>query len=85
MQNPNYADNDPRHHTTSVQNMLAEVIEHVRADVRKVGEPKAQALLETHGGSTAGSRHGLSALRTSFRAGAAAQQPKHVGSKLAAD
>jgi hypothetical protein len=38
---------DPRHHTEKIRRMMNEVIQHVRADVAKVSEPKAQALFET--------------------------------------
>ena len=40
-------ESDPRHHTATIRRMLNDVIEHVRADVAKVTEPKAQALFET--------------------------------------
>lgn len=40
-------DGDPRHHTAKVKDMLAGVVEHVRSDVGKVNDPKAQALFET--------------------------------------
>lgn len=42
-----YAETDPRHHTIKIKNMLSEVINHVREDVTKVSEPKAEALFET--------------------------------------
>jgi len=38
---------DPRHHTANIKRMLNQVIEHVREDVEKVNDPKAQALFET--------------------------------------
>ena len=42
-----YAENDPRHHTTKVNAKLGELVQHLRGDVSKVGDPKAQALFET--------------------------------------
>lgn len=42
-----YAETDPRHHTIKIKDMLNEVINHVREDVTKVSEPKAEALFET--------------------------------------
>jgi hypothetical protein len=39
-------DRDPRHHTANIKQMLNEVKEHVREDVSKVEDPKAQALFE---------------------------------------
>jgi hypothetical protein len=42
-----YAENDPRHHTAKLKQMLRDVAEHAREDVTKVSDPKAQALFET--------------------------------------
>jgi hypothetical protein len=41
------ASKDPRAHTTNVRKEFRELIEHLRADVNKIDEPKAQALFET--------------------------------------
>jgi hypothetical protein len=38
---------DPRHHTSNVKRKLQELRDHLREDVEKVTEPKAQALFET--------------------------------------
>jgi hypothetical protein len=38
---------DAKHHTEKIKGMLTKVIEHVREDVSKVDDPKAQALFET--------------------------------------
>jgi len=38
---------DPQHHTAKIKGMLNDVINHVRGDVDKVEDPKAQALFET--------------------------------------
>jgi len=38
---------DPRQHTANVKRMLSDVREHLRQDVTKVDDPKAQALFET--------------------------------------
>lgn len=40
-------ENDPRRHTRQVRARLAERIGHLREDVSKVGDPRAQALFET--------------------------------------
>jgi len=42
-----YAETDPRHLTIKVKQMLTEAVTHLREDVSKVNEPKAQALFET--------------------------------------
>jgi protease I len=38
---------DPRHHTQKIKQLLNETAAHARQDVRRVPDPKAQALLET--------------------------------------
>ena len=38
---------DPKTHARNIQAMLSEVIHHVRQDVGRVSDPKAQALFET--------------------------------------
>jgi hypothetical protein len=38
---------DPKAHARNIQQMLTEVIKHVREDVDRVDEPKAQVLFET--------------------------------------
>lgn len=38
---------DPRLHTRKIKGMLREAMDHVREDVDKVSDPKAQALFET--------------------------------------
>jgi hypothetical protein len=38
---------DPRKHTANVRDEFRQLIEHLREDVEKVDEPKAQALFET--------------------------------------
>ncbi|RAO74523.1 hypothetical protein [Dyella jiangningensis] len=43
----NYPESDPRHHTQKIKSMLEQSISHVRSDVGKVTDPKAQALFET--------------------------------------
>lgn len=42
-----FAENDPRHHTQKLKQMLNETAEHSREDVSKISDPKAQALFET--------------------------------------
>ena len=39
--------NDPLHHTQKIAAQMRQLIEHLRQDVGKVTEPKAQALFET--------------------------------------
>ena len=39
--------NSAQYHAQNIQRMLNDLIQHVRADVGKVEEPKFQALLET--------------------------------------
>jgi hypothetical protein len=41
------ASQDPRAHTANVRKEFREVIEHLRGDINKIDEPKAQALFET--------------------------------------
>jgi hypothetical protein len=41
------ADRDPHHHTQHIQSRFQELIDHLRADVDKVEEPRAKALFET--------------------------------------
>jgi hypothetical protein len=41
------ASKDPKAHTANVRKELRELINHLRDDVGKVEEPKAQALFET--------------------------------------
>jgi hypothetical protein len=53
------ASSDPLVHTRNIQQMLTEVIDHLREDLGKVTEPKAQALFET-------SAEVLTGLRTAF-------------------
>ncbi|PYI85434.1 MAG: hypothetical protein DME26_11100 [Verrucomicrobia bacterium] len=42
-----YSETDPLHHTLKVKGMLKPIIEHLREDITKIAEPKAQALFET--------------------------------------
>jgi hypothetical protein len=43
----NRMQNDVRHHTTRIRGMLDQIIQHVREDIAKTDDPKAQALFET--------------------------------------
>jgi hypothetical protein len=45
--NRQFPETDPRHHTTNIKGMLENVVTHLREDVGKVDEPRAQALFET--------------------------------------
>lgn len=42
-----YPESDPRHHTGNIRGMLEDVITHLREDVEKVDDARAQALFET--------------------------------------
>ena len=41
------ASKDPRAHTANVRKEFRELINHLRGDISKIDEPKAQALFET--------------------------------------
>jgi hypothetical protein len=41
------SENNPIHHTQKIKAQMRQLIDHLRADVGKVTEPKAQALFET--------------------------------------
>ena len=41
------SENDPIHHTQKIKAQMRQLIDHLRNDVGKVTEPKAQALFET--------------------------------------
>jgi hypothetical protein len=45
--NETYSQQDPRHHTQKLRQMLQDTAAHAREDVTKITEPKAQALFET--------------------------------------
>src|SRR5262245_45211023 len=40
-------DKDPRHHTRNMQKRLRDLIDHLRADIKKVDEPQLKAMFET--------------------------------------
>jgi hypothetical protein len=43
-----FAEDDPRHHTIRIRNMLiSEVRDHLREEIAKINEPRAEALFET--------------------------------------
>ena len=42
-----YPENDARHHTAHIKQMLEDTARHAREDVNKVDDPKARALFET--------------------------------------
>jgi len=54
-----YPESDPRHHTANIKRMFDELVQHMREDVTKVSNPKAQALFET-------SAEVLTGLRTAY-------------------
>ena len=41
------ASKDPRAHTANVRKEFRELVDHLRADINKIDEPKARALFET--------------------------------------
>lgn len=41
------SNSDPRYHVANVGHMLNDLVRHLREDIRKFDEPKAQALFET--------------------------------------
>jgi hypothetical protein len=41
------SESDPRHHTEKMRKRLSETIDHLRADIEKVDEPKLKAMFET--------------------------------------
>jgi hypothetical protein len=41
------SENNPIHHTQRIKARMGQLIEHLREDVGKITEPKAQALFET--------------------------------------
>jgi hypothetical protein len=43
-----YPEDDPRHHTAHLREMLQGLVNHAREDIGKISEPKAQALFETN-------------------------------------
>jgi len=45
--NSKFPESDPRHHTSNIKDMLDDLITHLRDDVDKIDEPKAQAMFET--------------------------------------
>jgi hypothetical protein len=40
-------ENNPIHHTQKIKAQMRQFIDHLRADIGKITEPKAQALFET--------------------------------------
>ena len=42
-----FAEDDPRHQTKRIRDMLSEVRGHLREDIGKINEPRAEALFET--------------------------------------
>ena len=59
MKTMNEATNDPVKHSRNIQQQLGELIDHAKADIDRVDEPRFQALLET-------SAEVLEGLRTAF-------------------
>jgi hypothetical protein len=48
------SENDPVHHTQKLKAQMRQLIDHLRADVGKVTEPKARVLFETSAEALAG-------------------------------
>jgi len=47
MRTPNENSSDPQVHSARIQQQLEDLIQHARADIGRVSEPRFQALLET--------------------------------------
>lgn len=47
MQGTSTAERDPRHHTRNMRARLKETIDHMRADIEKVDDPRFKAMFET--------------------------------------
>ncbi|MCL4304212.1 MAG: hypothetical protein KJ077_51490 [Anaerolineae bacterium] len=45
--NNQYSEDNPLYHTQKMKDRFMELVDHLRQDVGKVNEPKAQALFET--------------------------------------
>ncbi len=43
----NYSESDPRYHTANVKKMLTDTSSHMREDINRIDDPRAQALFET--------------------------------------
>ena len=56
---------DPKAHAANIEKALSELIEHMRSDVDRVNEPKAQALFETGAEVLIGVRTAFEHYRTS--------------------
>jgi len=41
-----FAENDPRHHTAKLKDMLQQTAKHAREDIQKIGDPRGRALFE---------------------------------------
>ena len=57
------ASKDPRAHTANVRKEFRELIDHLRGDIHKIDEPKAQALFETAAEVIRWSGYGVHTLR----------------------
>lgn len=66
-----YPETDPRHHTAKVRCMLDDLVAHLRKDVEKVDDPRAEALFETSaevlGGLATAYEHFDSKVETAWR------------------
>jgi len=38
-----FSEDDPRHHTAKIKDMMSQAMRHARADIAKVSDPEAQA------------------------------------------
>ena len=63
----NLAEAAPRYHPSKIKSKLNELITHLREEVTKVDEPKAQALFETTALSIERTCNCLRLLRAAFR------------------
>ena len=67
MTNQNYPESDPRHHTANVKDKLDELVSHLREDIAKFDEPKAQAMFETAAEVLLGLRKAFEEFKRRFR------------------
>ena len=52
--NRNFPENDPRHHTANVKDMLDELVKHLREDQKKFDDPGARTLFLKAAGALSG-------------------------------
>ena len=66
-----FAEDDPRHHTIRIRDMLSEVRDYLREDIGKINEPRTEALFKTTAETLDGLYYRLRRLRARARGGLA--------------